>query len=324
MFSKNLNYDKLLDNFLTFKRDCGYKYNTEKDILNAFYRYTKEHNESRLGLTKEYMEKWATLKVRESKKSLSNRVSVLREFAIYLSKFGYKVHILTPIKNAINRSFIPYVFSKEEIDKIFYEIDNYPISKNNPYNSNEVYPILFRFLYGCGLRISEALHIKIKDVDTITGKIEIFIAKNNKQRVIMISDSLKEICHTYKTQYLLLKEINSTFFQHKNGSVRSINQVNKFFRNILYKCKIPYLGRGKGPYLHNLRHTFACHSFYQMHTNGLDMNVSLPILSTYLGHEDIVATQRYLKLAQSIFPKLISQIEGLSTKVYVEVEFEKE
>jgi len=262
MFSKNLDYGKLLDGFLTFKRDCGYKYRTEKEILSSFYRYTQEHKESRLGLTKEFIENWAAPKVKESRKSLSNRVSVLREFALYLSRLGYKVHIPTPVKNAKNRSFIPYVFSKEEMTRIFYETDNYPTSKHNRYNSNEVYPMLFRLLYGCGLRISEALNIRIKDVDTTTGRVEIFIAKNDKQRVVMMSDGLREICHHYKMQYLVFKDVDSTFFQHKNGSIRSISQVNKFFRTILYRAKIPYLGRGKGPYLHNLRHTFACHSFY--------------------------------------------------------------
>jgi len=324
MFSKNLDYNRLLDDFLIFKRDCGYKYKTEKDILKAFYTYTQEHKESRFGLTGEFMKSWATLKVKEGRKSLSNRVSVLREFTLYLSKLGYKVHIPTPIKNARNKSFIPYIFSKEEIDKIFYEIDNYPTSRHNRYNSNEVYPILFRFLYGCGLRISETLNIKIKDVDTATGRIEIFIAKNDKQRVVMMSESLRKISHQYKTQYLALKDEDSTFFQHKNGSIRSISQVNKFFRTILYRTKIPYMGRGKGPYLHNLRHTFASYSFYKMHTNGLDMNVSLPILSIFLGHKNIRTTERYLKFAQSLLPVMISQIADISSDVYMEVEFEKE
>ena len=324
MFSRNIEYEKMLKNFLEFKHSLGYKYRAEETTLKAFYKYTNKHPDSKLGLTKEFMQKWAILGTRESRKSLSNRVSLLREFALYLSRIGYKVYILTPIKNARNRSFIPYVFSQKEMQKIFFIIDNLPVSPNNSYNSNEVYPVLFRVLYGCGLRISEALHLKIKEVDTITGKIEINVAKNDKQRVIMMSDSLKEICHVYKSQYLLLKDENSTFFQHKNGSIRSTRQVNSFFRNILWKCEIAYLGRGKGPYLHNLRHTFASHSFHKMHSNDIDMNVALPILSTYLGHEGIQATERYLKLATSIFPEIISDISAISSNIYLEVEFENE
>lgn len=320
MFSKNIDYERMLKSFLQFKRSLGYKYKSEETTLKAFYKYTNKTPAAKLGLTKEFMQTWATLGTRESRKSLSNRVSVLREFTLYLSRIGYKVHILKPIKNAKNRAFIPYIFSQEEIQKIFYSLDTMSASPNNTYNSNEIYPILFRVLYGCGLRISEALHLKIKEVDTITGKIEINIAKNDKQRVVMMSESLRVICHVYKSQYLLLKDGNSTFFQHKNGSIRSINRVNIFFKNILWRCEIAYLGRGKGPYLHNLRHTFASHSFQKMHSNGIDMNVALPILSTYLGHEGIQATERYLKLAMSIFPEIITSIGTISSNVYTEVD----
>jgi integrase len=324
MFSKNLDYGRVLDDFLHFKRECGYKYKTEEIILKAFYRYTQTHKESKLGFTMKFIEHWSRPKIKEGKKSVSNRISVLREFAIYLNRLGYKAYIPTQIKNARNKSFIPYIFSKEEIDTIFQEIDYYPDSSRNRYNSNEIYPVLFRVLYGCGLRISEALNLKIKDVDTVTGRVEIYIAKNDIQRVVMMSRSLREICHRYKTNYLSSKDENTTFFQHKDGSIRSINRVNRYFHTILYRAKIPYLGRGKGPYLHNLRHTFACHSFYQMHRDGLNMSVSLPILSNYMGHSTIHATERYLKLTQSLFGEIVSRVEDTSSGLYREVVFEKE
>lgn len=206
---------------------------------------------------------------------------------------------------------------------IFSVIDNWPKSSNNRYNSKEVYPILFRLLYGCGLRISEALHLKIKNVDTDTGAVFIESAKYDKKRVVMKHDSLREVCHNYKSNHLYLKDPESTFLQHKDGKLRNKNQVNNFFRHILYKADIAYLGRGKGPYLHNLRHTFACHSFYEMHKRGIDMQVGLSLLSTYLGHSSIKATERYLKLTMDIFPEIVNNLGDISSNVYVEIEYEK-
>jgi len=324
MFSKNLDFSKVLDEFLQFKRECGYKYRSEETILKAFYRYTQSHQESRLGLSRVFMEQWCRPNVKEGRKSVSNRISVLREFALYLNRAGYRAYIPPQIKNTRNKSFVPYIFSKEEIERIFYEIDHYPKNSRNRYNSSEVYPLLFRVLYGCGLRISEALNLKIEDVDTLTGRIEIYIAKNDTQRVVMMSESLKEISHRYKEEQLSLKDSSTTFFQHKDGSVRSISQVNRYFRTILYRAGIPCRGRGKGPYLHNLRHTFACHSFHQMHKDGLDMNISLPILSNYMGHSTIGTTERYLKMTQSLFGELLLQVEDSSLGLYREVSFEKE
>ena len=322
MYTENLNYKKLIEEFLNFKRFCGYKYFSEEIILKAFYTYTQESNESSLGLSKYFLEKWSVLGVREGRKSLSNRVGVIRELGIYLNNQGYNVHILRSVKHAINKSFVPYVFSKKEMEKIFFTIDTWHKSKHNLYNSNEVYPILFRILYGCGLRISEALHLKIKNVDTESGKIIIDVAKNDKQRIVMMSNSLKKICHEYKHSYLLDIDQESTFFRHKDGRIRTRGQVNNFFRQILYKSAIPYLGRGKGPYLHNLRHTFACHTFYQMSKNGIDMNVGITLMSSYLGHESHQATERYLKLTQEVFPELMLKITDYSSGIYREVAYE--
>jgi len=323
MYTKNLNYTELLDNFLHFKRSCGYKYRSEETILKAFHIYTQEYKRSSLGLTKEFLEEWSRLSVREGRKSLSNRVAVIREFALYLNNLGHKVHVLRPLKNATNKSFIPYIFSKEEIAKIFSTLDNLKNSKHNQYNSHEVYPVLFRMLYGCGLRISEALGLKIKNVDTESGKLLIDVAKYDKPRIVMMSESLKVICREYKNCYLIACDEESTFFQHKNGQKRSRSQVNNFFRQILYKVNIPYLGRGKGPYLHNLRHTYACHAFYKMHTQGVDMNVGISIISIYLGHESIKATERYLKLSQEIFPELRARMKQFNSDIFIEIDYEQ-
>ncbi len=318
----NLNYKQLINNFLNFKRSCGYKYYYEEMVLKSFFKYTQNNPKSQLGLRKDFLDGWAIPGIKESRKSLSNRVGTIKQFCIYLTQLGYKVHIPKTIKNSTNKSFIPYVFTHQQIDEIFNVIDNWPQAKNNRYNNIEVYPILFRLLYGCGLRISEALHLKIKNINLETGAISIDTAKYDKQRVIVMGDGLRQICKDYKEIYLLSKDPDSTFFQHKDGSTRSKHQVSNFFRQILYKSNIAYLGRVKGPYLHNLRHTFACHSFYSMHKRGIDMQVGLTLLSTYLGHSSVKATERYLKLTQELFPEIIESINNISCNIYTELEYE--
>jgi integrase len=322
MYSINLDYKQLIDKFLKFKRLCGYKYHSEENILKSFYSYLQLNKDSRLGLSKKLLDKWIMPNINESRKSLSNRVSVIRELSIYLNQLGYKTYVPKVIKNSTNKTFIPYIFSHEQIKEIFAVIDNWPQSNHNRYNSNDVYPVLFRLLYGCGLRISEALNLKIKNIDIQTGVISIDIAKYDKKRIVVMHESLKKICDKYKTTHLLSKDPNSTFFQHKDGKPRDKCQVNNFFRQILYKANIAYQGKGKGPYLHNLRHTFACHSFYKMHQKGIDMQVGLSLLSTYLGHSSTNATQRYLRLTQDIFPDII-KMDNISSNVYLEVKYEE-
>jgi integrase len=70
----------------------------------------------------------------------------------------------------------------------------------------------------------------------------------------------------------------------------------------LQKAGIPYIGNGADPRIHDWRHHMAVQSFKQMIDSGLDMYVALPILSTYLGHKTIFATERYIRLTMQIYP----------------------
>ena len=75
--------------------------------------------------------------------------------------------------------------------------------------------------------------------------------------------------------------------------------VHRLFLN---RAGIPYIGGGNGPRIHDFRHHMAIQSFKQMIDSGLDMYVALPILSTYLGHKTIFATERYIRLTMQIYP----------------------
>ena len=76
-----------------------------------------------------------------------------------------------------------------------------------------------------------------------------------------------------------------------------------------WRSNIQYLGKNKGPRVHDLRHTFAVNSLVKMVEAGLDLYVSLPILSTYLGHQSIESTNRYVRLTSMLFPDLMNDID---------------
>lgn len=72
---------------------------------------------------------------------------------------------------------------------------------------------------------------------------------------------------------------------------------------------IPYLGRNKGPRLHDLRHTFACHNVQKWAENGEPIHSNLVVLSRYLGHINVSATQWYLHLSAQVYPHIRSICE---------------
>ncbi len=68
-----------------------------------------------------------------------------------------------------------------------------------------------------------------------------------------------------------------------------------------------------------LRHTFAVHSLNQMVRQGVDLYCALPILSTYLGHASVAATERYLRLTEEAYSGILNTVSRTCAYVFPEV-----
>ena len=102
------------------------------------------------------------------------------------------------------------------------------------------------------------------------------------------------------------KRTDESYFFPSRKEKTGLNNttVYSFFRKILHQCGIPHGGKGKGPRVHDLRHTFAVHRLIQWYEEGCNLNAKLPLLVTYLGHQDFTGTQRYLHLTAELFPNI--------------------
>ncbi len=308
----------LLEQFLFYKRAQGYKYEANEESLNRFIKFSIGFGQSERGLSKELIEAYCSKRPNEAPKNHSIRVSDFKQFAKYLNELGYEMHIPTTSKvEKLRSSFVPYIFTHDEILRIFKTVDN--LKPNSCYNSAIIYPVLIRMLYGCGLRISEALNLKVGDVDLVNGILTIKKSKFDKDRLIPMSESLNSICKRFYGQIHGNSTGNDYFFKHKNGRRRSEHTTSIQFNKFLWLSGIPYGGKGKGPRLHDLRHVFCCHTLKEMHDKGIDMYCALPVLSTYLGHSSITSTEKYLRLTAELYPEIIEQIRDTTSYVYPEV-----
>lgn len=256
-------FTDLIGEFIALKRTEGHKYLNEQDTLRLFDSFLSEKELKEAVITKETMDEWSRQKAYESRKTYSNRVSAIRQFSVFLINRGYSVCIPDTVKKAENRLFVPYVFSHDEMKRIFHTIDNLPPGRQE--NSDVVYPVLFRVLYGCGLRIGEALALKIEDVDLENGILTIKQAKYDKKRLVPMSESLALICREYWNDWLAAIPSDEYFFRKKYGGCRKGTTVRGQFRKILWKSGIPYKGKGEGPRLHDLRYPnhYKIQTFYQ-------------------------------------------------------------
>jgi integrase len=171
-------------------------------------------------------------------------------------------------------------------------------------------------LYGTGIRIGEALRLLNRDVNLDQQHLTLKATKNTKDRYVPFDNSLANVCSDYLNHRnaLPVDHINDPekpFFTALNGGTFHKTIVGKWFRRILIEAKIPINSNGKGPRIHDIRHTMACHSFVKLARDGMDMYCSWPYLSAYLGHQSLRATEQYIRLSEQIYPELLKGSESL-------------
>ena len=302
-----------LTKYIKYKRSLGMQYDRPEYELVTFSKFLADNNVSEMTISKEIAEKWCCRRVDEGHKMWANRTGIYRQFAIYLNKNGYSAYI-PPTPQRYITEYIPYIFTKEEILNIFDAADKYDAQRLNSYQ--KIMPLLVRLLFSTGLRISEVANLKYSDVDLSSGVLYIFDGKNGNDRIVPMHESLTNLLREYDEKY---NKNNTYFFETLRHTQISTNACYKNFRKILFASGIPHQGRGKGPRLHDTRHTFAVHSLQYMIEQGLDIYVSLPYLSVYLGHKSITATEQYVRLTAEAYPELAEIISKYTGRVIPEV-----
>lgn len=296
---------KIISDYICFKRSLGYKYDIEEGILYNFSAFTINYTVTGYEIPTQMIEDWLSLRKGEKSKTQRTRFHCTLQVLRYAREHGYRV-VLPEIPKFHVTEYIPYIFSKCEVEKLFYASDHI---KPYPGSLRHVKaPVLLRLIYGCGLRASEAANLKTNDVDFTLRTITIREGKLKKDRIVPLSDSLAKIMQQYYLRFCQSSESDSYFFKGKYRQKLNRSMIYYWFRYCLEKAGIHHYGKGKGPREHDLRHSFCIHSLQKMQAQGIDLYAFLPVLSTYLGHVSIYATQRYLRLTAEFYPDLLKQV----------------
>lgn len=297
-----------LRDFVLERRAVGYVYASEQYLLQRLDRHLVEHGHHETTLPRAVLETWLARTAHESSKSQSARATVLRQLARFLRRHGVFVELPPRQPRALQSArFVARIFSPEEMARLFAAIDQIPADGRAP-QRHRVMPAIFRVLYGCGLRLGEALRLRVHDVDLDAGVFTIRQGKFRKDRLVPMAPSL----HAYLRRYhadMGERAPDAVFFPAPHGGVYSLRAPYTTFRWMLRVAKIPHGGRGQGPRVHDLRHTCAVRRLEVWYRERADLSAKLPVLSTYLGHESIAGTQRYLQLTVSLHSELSSALE---------------
>ena len=308
-----------INSYLDYKISAGY---LEKSFCNHLRNYDQFcicHEITKPVFTAELAEKWIKRNDNEATTTHYSRINGVKQFLIYLSRKGYDVFVTRDICFKPT-DFQPYIYSDDEVIQYFSAVDTFDSTRNK--KDKIQYPILFRILYCCGTRINETLGIRKKDVDLESKIIKLFETKNNCERYIVLGDDLASLMHQYADKCFYLLDEDDYIFTTANGGRLTGDSIYEHHRLFLQKSGIPFRGNGEGPRIHDWRHHFSVYSFKQMIDAGTDMYVALPVLSTYLGHKTIFATERYVRLTMSLFPYIEKQFKDKLETVFGEADYE--
>ena len=220
-----------------------------------------------------------------TKSSISRKLSSIRGLYNYLVREDIiKENHFNKIQNPKRELYLPKFLKDEELDKIFSVCNS-----NNPTEERDT--LIIELLYATGVRVSELVNIKIKDINREEKLIKV-LGKGNKERMVIYNNHTKKALDTYlKDGYNYFNKKSSEYLiLNKNGNKLS----ERYIREIINKkVSQAFLDIKISP--HTLRHTFA--------TDILENGADLMTVKELLGHESLNTTSIYTHITNEQIKK---------------------
>lgn len=209
-------------------------------------------------------------------KSINRKISTLRSFFKYSLKMGWLAQTpMAKINAPKPEKRLPRFVAKKEVDTLFRHVEFSDDWKG------QTERLILSIFYNTGLRLSELISLKEKNIDFYKYNIKV-LGKGNKERIIPVSDELKQEIQTYQATKKELHGVNADDVllvddKGKRLAPRNVYRIVKKYLSLVTTMD------KKSP--HILRHSFATH----LTNNGADLNA----VKELLGHSSLAATQVY-------------------------------
>jgi integrase len=306
-----------LASFYAFMKLSVVDQDAYKCTLSDLDSFLCEENIAEKGFDADLIARFLDTFIRVKLQTKRAKLGHIRKFSAYLSSLGITTSI--PELPKVVNNFEPYVFTSDEIADIFEFSDDLAAVKPKSKIAAEM-PLLLRILYGCGLRLGEATSLTWDDIDFDKEVITVRIAKNQKQRLVPMCGELTRILSLYRISLFFSSNEHGYIFSQVHGAAASPRSYWRTFNDILCELGIKNPQTAKygerGPCIHSLRHTFAVNSFLNLENKGYLFQEAMPFLSTYLGHERLTETDKYLKARHELYTDSHAVIEDYTAAVF--------
>jgi integrase len=301
---------KELDRYLSIRRGLGYKLRTAERILRRFVAFAERQGADHV--TAGLFLHWQETVGPAAAQTRAGHLGAIRPFAAWL-------HSLDPAHELLPGSLVPsrrrrpppYIYSAEEIRRIVETAEALP-------SVNGIRPLscaaLFGLLAVTGMRVSEALALNAGDVDLEAGVLAVRRDKLGKARFLPLSGSTTAHLAAYAAERdRLLGYRSGAFFVSDRGERMTDCSARYNFAAVCQQIGLrpttKFKRHGRGPRLHDLRHSFAVRTLINWYRTGMDPAREMLKLSTYLGHADPANTYWYVEAV----PELLELVSCRAT-----------
>jgi integrase len=295
-----------LQRFLGHKRALGFAYRNEEWLLGQLDRWAATDDLPDAVLDEALVRRFVADATRGSR---SHRLTLVRQLARFLAVEEPRTFVPPRRFLGVRRQHpVIRVLSREEASRFLDACNALTDSPAYPHRGL-IHGAALRTLLLTGLRRGEALALAVQDVDLDAGVISIRRGKFGKSRFVPVAPDIAQSLETFRDDLgtrVPLRGPSDAFFPGPDG-YRPCSPTSLYhsFRQVLRIAGIVHGGRGEGPRLHELRHTFAVLRLLTWYEEGADLQAKLPLLATYLGHVGLVTSQVYLHMTRDLAGEVV-------------------
>lgn len=276
-----------IEKFKNWMRSRRYSNSTIGTYTDALISFLKFYQDKPLiEITNDDVIKYNNEFILKNKLSASYQNQVVNAIKLFFKTMQNTSIDVELIHRPKNPKLLPKVLSEEEIAKIINALDNIK------------HKCMLSLIYSAGLRRSELLNMRIKDIDSGRMIVHINQAKGMKDRIAPLSGTILVLLRQYYIKY----KPNDYLFEGQSGE-----QYSERSLGLVLKRACDLAGIKKRVNLHMLRHSYATHLL----ENGTDLRY----IQELLGHKSSKTTEIYTHVSKSAINKIISPLDKLSIKI---------
>lgn len=243
----------------------------------------------------------------ESERTRQSRFVVLRQFCLYLNRIGIAAYVPPAGQVRARNGFVPRIVTEPEMARIIEVAEGKALRWP---------PMALKILWCTGIRIGELSALTVGDFHRGDRSLCIAHAKNDRSRVIPVSQSLAGELGDYIDEHVPGGDSRRWLFPGRDpGTHRSKKAIGNRLRGI-YREAAVLTDEGRPIRTHDIRHSFAIAALEKMVGRGRDVYVALPLLGAFMGHANIYDTEYYLRFLPSAHRALLEREEPTSRAVF--------